>query len=185
LPGINNNAIRRWPLFPKYIQNEFIRAFGKQALTDPSFRVIEKDWLKAFIRLRGEIYKCPGNSDAGGKSCGNVFFADPLSPSKCPECGREQVFDYYIETPKYNIPVHRRTRIYTCHTDADSDDFETLEGELVVNKETGKPELKNRSKKSWLVIGPDEKQVSRGPGKTFPLEKGVRIVFGAVVANVK
>jgi serine/threonine protein kinase len=181
LSGINNNAIKRWPLFPKYIQNEFVRAFGKEALVDPSYRVIEKDWLKIFTRLRSEVYKCPGQN----KPCGNVFFADPVNPSQCPECGREQIFDSYIEIQKYTIPIHRRTRLYSCHTDADSDDFETIEGGAVMNEEAGVLELKNKSKKSWLVISPQGKQISRGPGKTVPLEKGTQIVFGTVIAGIK
>ncbi|MDR1895017.1 MAG: serine/threonine-protein kinase [Spirochaetales bacterium] len=184
LPGINNNALKRWPLFPKYIQDEFIRAFSKEALSDGSCRVIERDWLKAFIRLRGEIYKCPG-TDKGGAPCGNVFFADPLGAVKCPQCGREQVFDSYIETPKYKIPLHRRTRLYACHTEGDSDDFETLTGEAVKDEQTGAPLLKNRSKKSWLAITPGGKQVSKGPGKTVALEKGAQIIFGALTARIK
>jgi serine/threonine protein kinase len=175
VPGINNNAIIRWPLYPGYVRDKFTEAFSKTALTDPSFRVIERDWLKTFIRLRGEVFKCP---------CGEVFFADPVNPTKCPACGEEHTFDRYISTPRYNIPLHQRTKLYACHTEGDSDDFSTVTAEAVINPDTGLPELKNRSKKTWLVLGSTGKQVSRGPGKTASLDKGTTIVFGSITAQI-
>jgi DNA-binding helix-hairpin-helix protein with protein kinase domain len=175
VPGINNNAIKRWPLFPKYIRDKFIEAFSKKALNDPGFRVIEKEWLKIFIRLRNEIYKC---------DCGEVFFADPVDITKCPACGKEHSFETRIETPKYTLALHRRTKLYACHTEEDNDDFETVSAETIKNEETGIYELKNRSKKTWLVIMNNGKQVSKGAGKSAALEKGMSIVFGSVTAKI-
>ncbi|AEF86141.1 conserved hypothetical protein [Treponema primitia ZAS-2] len=175
LPEINNNAIKRWPLYPAYIREKFCEAFSKKALGDPSFRVIEKDWLKVFIRLRSEIYKCD--------ICGNVFFADPVKSTYCPDCRTEHLFQRHIELPKWDIAVHKRTRLYACHTELDSDDFKTLTAEITVN-ESGGFELKNLSKKTWLVIDAKGKQVSRGMNKTVPMEKGTQIVFGNVTAAI-
>ncbi|GHT59997.1 hypothetical protein FACS1894109_16950 [Spirochaetia bacterium] len=175
VPGINNNAIVRWPLYPSYVRDKFIEAFSKTAFTDPSYRVIEKEWLRTFIRLRGEIYKC---------DCGEVFFADPVNPLTCPQCGKEHTFAGYISTGKYNLAIHRRTKLYDCHTDADSDDYGALSAEVVFNEQTGALELKNRSKKSWLVMDSTGKQFSRGPGKAAPLSQGTRIVFGNITAVV-
>jgi serine/threonine protein kinase len=173
IEGINNNAIRRWPLLPKYVRDKFIAAFSKEALFDPALRIIEKDWLKTFIRMRGEIYKC---------DCGEIFFADATAASLCPACGKEHSFDMRIETPKYILALHRRTRLYACHTE-DGDDFETLTGEVVKN-EAGMYELKNCSKKAWLVINSKGKQTSKGSGKTVPLEKGISIIFGTITAKI-
>jgi DNA-binding helix-hairpin-helix protein with protein kinase domain len=175
VPGINNNAINRWPLYPAYIREKFCEAFSKQALSDPSFRVIEKDWLKLFIRMRGEIYKC--------SSCGNIFFADPVKSSYCPDCRTEHFFERRIEFPRWNIAVHKRMKLFACHTDANSDDFKTLTAEIVQN-ESGALELKNRGKKAWLAINALGKQVSKGAGKTVPIEKGTQIVFGNVTGII-
>jgi DNA-binding helix-hairpin-helix protein with protein kinase domain len=174
VPGINNNAIVRWPLYPSYVREKFINAFSNNALQDPSFRIIEKEWLKTFIRLRSEIFKC---------SCGEVFFADPVTSSKCPACQKEQVFNSYICTPKYNIAIHQRTKLYACHTEGESDDFSALSAETILNPD-GILELKNRSKKTWLVLDRSGKQQSRGPGKTISLDKGSTIIFGSVTAQV-
>jgi hypothetical protein len=89
-----------------------------------------------------------------------------------------------IEIGKQKFSVHRRTRLYACNTDNESDDFFTVSASTLVNGETGAMEIKNCSKKTWLVIGRDGKQRSKTPGKTTPLEKGVSIVFGNTTAKV-
>jgi hypothetical protein len=133
------------------------------------------DWLKMFDRLRSEIYKC---------DCGEVYFSDADGDTPCPACGKHAVFDMRLEIGKQRFAVHRRTRFYNCHTDSDSGDFLGKSAEVVLNKDTGGAELKNLSKKTWLVIGTDGKQKSKTSGKTVPLEKGVSIVFGNTTAKV-
>jgi DNA-binding helix-hairpin-helix protein with protein kinase domain len=166
--GINNNALRRWPQYPEHIRQKFVQAFGKEAIEDPSFRVIEKDWLRAFIRLRGEVYKC---------GCGEVFFADAVNPTKCPVCGKEHRFDRYLKTARYHVALHQRTKLYACHTEADSDDWATLTGEMVKG-EAGALELRNVSKKTWYVTDGGGNQVAKGPGESFAVENGMTVDFG-------
>jgi serine/threonine protein kinase len=175
VPGINNNAIKRWPAYPLYIQEKFIAAFSKQALTDPSYRIIEKDWLRQFIRLRGEIYKCDG--------CDEIFFADAIQPTLCPKCRKSKLFALYLKTPQYNVPIHQKTRLYNCHTETDSDDFLTRTGEVSLNKESGGFELKNISAKSWYITN-GSMQRTLGPNEVIPLHKGMSIDFGGCTAEI-
>ena len=170
VPGINNNAIKRWPLYPSYVREKFTESFSQEAIKDPSKRIIEKDWLKMFIRLRSEIYKC--------KNCGEIFFTDPVDETPCPFCQNVQKHDMHIVLPKMNIALHERTKLYDFHIDTDSDDFRTLSAEVVPNETTGAWELKNKSKKTWLVINNNGKQLSKSAGKTVPLEAGTQIIFG-------
>jgi hypothetical protein len=90
-------------------------------MSDPNKRVIDQEWLRLFIRMRGGIYKC---------QCGNVYFADPASPNPCPACKKTNDFPFYIKTYRYNVPIHQRTKLYACHTEKDSDDFATLAAEI-------------------------------------------------------
>jgi len=175
VPGINNNVIKRWPLYPSYIREKFTEAFSRSALTDPSKRVIEKDWLKVFIRLRTEIYKC--------KNCGEIIFADPVNTAPCPFCAYEHHFDHYLVLPKLNVALHERAKLFECHIDAYSDDFSTVVAEIVQN-ENGS-ELKNCSKKTWLMISADGKQTSKASGKSVPLEAGSQIIFGNTKGDVQ
>jgi len=177
VPGINNNAINRWPLYPSYIREKFSEAFSQAALKDPSKRVIEKEWLKIFIRLRSEIYKC-------GK-CGNIFFADPVNETPCPSCRNIQRFERHIALPRMNVAVHERAKLFECHIDPDSDDFKTIAAETVINEASGDLELKNKSKKTWLIINKGGKQISKNSGKTVPIEAGTQIIFGRAKGEIK
>jgi len=171
--GLHKGAITRWPFFPVYLQEGFIRAFSKDALEDPAKRIIEQDWLRIFIRMRAEIYKCP---------CGEVYFADPVDPNPCPACKKINAFPFYIKTPRYNLPVHQRTKLYTCHTQKDSDDFETLTGEVSVKGSDF--ELKNLSDKNWMVTDGGS-TVSITPNAVLMPKKGMVINFGNGNAEIK
>lgn len=177
VPGINNNAIKRWPIFPKYVRDKFTEAFSQDALKDPAKRIIEKEWLKIFIRLKSEIYKC--------KKCGEIFFADAVNETPCPFCQNIQKFDKYIALPKMNIALHERTKLFECQINDDSDDFRTVTAETIINETTANMELKNKSKRTWLFVNNIGKQTSKTSGKTVPLEAGTQIIFGITKGEIK
>jgi DNA-binding helix-hairpin-helix protein with protein kinase domain len=172
---IHTGAISCWPLLPAYLREEFIKAFSKDVLRDPNKRIIEQEWLRLFIRMRGEIYKCP---------CGEVYFADPAAPNPCPQCGKTNSFPFYIKAGKYNLPVHRRTKLYECHTLTDSDNYETVTAEACF--ESGAILLKNVSDKTWMTGGGSggEEITSVAPGAAVALKKGMNINFGGGAGEV-
>jgi serine/threonine protein kinase len=169
--GLHKGAITRWPFLPGYAQDKFIKAFSKDLLTNPANRFIEQEWLRLFIRMRSEIYKC---------ACGEIYFADPVNPNPCPGCKKQNAFPMYIKTYRYNLPLHQRTKLYACHTDKDSDDFETLAGEVSVK---GGFELKNASDKNWQVTD-GESSFPVAPNAFFALKKGMVINFGQASAEI-
>jgi DNA-binding helix-hairpin-helix protein with protein kinase domain len=171
--GLHKGAITRWPFLPVYLQNLFKQAFSKDVLHNPANRIIEQEWLRLFIQMRSEIYKC---------SCNTVYFADPINPNPCPSCKKENVFPLYIKTHRYNLPLHQRTKLYSCHTKKDSDDFETLNGEVSVKENDF--ELKNVSGKSWIVTD-GENTSSVAPNEVVILKKGMIINFGEGNAEIK
>jgi len=166
--GIHIGAIKRWPLLPPYLQEIFTRAFSKEALFDPMQRLLKQDWLRLFIRMRSEIFKCP--------SCSGVYFADPVNPNPCSGCQTKNIFPFYIKTYRYNLAVHQRTKLYTCHMEKDSDDFEILTGEVSVKD--GSFEMKNLTDRSWSVADGDAVS-SVASGAAFVLKKGLQIGFGS------
>jgi DNA-binding helix-hairpin-helix protein with protein kinase domain len=169
--GLHKGAISRWPFLPGYVQDEFIKAFSKDVLMDPANRIIEQKWLRLFIRMRSEIYKC---------ACGEIYFADPVNPNPCPGCKKANAFPMHIKTYRYNLPLHQRTKLYACHTDKDSDDFETLAGEVSAK---GDCELKNVSDKNWQVTD-GESSFPVAPNASFALKKGMVINFGQANAEI-
>jgi len=170
--GIHIGAITQWPLLPVYLQEEFKKAFSKDLLANPGNRILDQEWLRLFIRMRAEIYKCP---------CGEVYFADPVNPNPCPGCKKQNAFPFYIKTYRYNVPVHQRTMLYTCHTEKDSDDFKNITGE--VSAKGNEYELKNVSDKNWTVTdGDNTSSVARSA--SFILKKGMVINFGQASAEI-
>jgi serine/threonine protein kinase len=174
VPGLHRGAIAKWPYLPVYLQGEFIKAFSREImLTDPSKRIMELDWLHIFIRMKGEIYKCP---------CGEVYFADPVTPNACPECGKRAAFSGYIKAGRYYLPLHQRTRLYACHTEKDSEDFETITAQA--DEKGGVYELKNASQKKWTAAEKGSTKTIEN-GETVILEKGLTLNFpGGQTAEV-
>jgi serine/threonine protein kinase len=166
--GMHTGSINRWPFLPVYAQDMFKKAFSKELINDPNGRIIEQEWLRMFIRMRSEIFKCP--------SCGDVYFADPVSSSPCPSCSKKYVFPMYIKTPRYNVPVHQKTKLYACHIEKSSDDFETLAAEVSLSGSDYN--LKNMTKLT-LDIDDAGKAVTVAPGASITLKKGMKINFGA------
>jgi DNA-binding helix-hairpin-helix protein with protein kinase domain len=170
--SLHKGAITRWPFLPSYLQEKFIKAFSKDVLLNPANRIIEQEWLRIFIRMRSEIYKC---------SCGEVYFAEPANPNACPGCKKQNKFPMYIKTYRYNIPVHQRTKLYACHTEKDSDDFEILAGEISINGNDFR--LKNVSSKNWAITD-ESNSFSVEPGVVISLKKGMAINFGQASAEI-
>jgi len=171
--GIHKGAINNWPFLPVYLQETFIKAFSKEVMKDPNKRISEQEWLRLFIRMRGEIDKC---------ACGEIYFADPISQNLCPECKKnKKTYPMYIKTQRYNVSVHPRTKLFACHTEKSSDDFETQTGEVTA---TGSDfMMKNISKETWYVTDAGA-QTPVAPGSSFKLKKSTTINIGAVSVEV-
>jgi hypothetical protein len=172
VPSIHKGAISRWPFLPEYLKEAFIKAFSKEVMEDPQKRLIEQEWLRIFIRMRAEVYKC---------SCGEIYFADPVNPNQCPGCKKKNVFPMYIKTQRYNVPVHQKTKLFACHTEKGSDDYEALKAEASASGSDFM--LKNVSKDTWYVTDAGA-QTPVAPGSSAKLKKGITINFDAVKVEV-
>jgi serine/threonine protein kinase len=170
--GLHKGAILRYPLLPNYLREKFERAFSKEVMLNPSHRIIEQEWLRTFIRMRGEVYKCV---------CGEVYFADPIAQNGCPRCKKKADFFGYIKTARYNLPIRQNTKLYACHSHKDSDDYQTLIGQI--NREGVSYKLKNLSDASWTVLENGE-TTTIAPSDIFALKKGAVINFGDSSAEI-
>jgi serine/threonine protein kinase len=173
IAGLHRGAFGRYPFLPKYLQEIFAKSFSKDALHNGDHRIIEQEWLRVFIRMRGEVYKC---------ACAEVYFADPVDPNHCPKCGQKAHIFGYLKTARYALPIHQKTRLYACHTQKDSDDFQTLTAQIL---ETGGGfRLKNLSNRQWSA---EENGIKTGiaPNADLVLKKGMTIDFGGYVAAME
>jgi DNA-binding helix-hairpin-helix protein with protein kinase domain len=168
VPGLHKGALTRYPLLPAYLKEKFEKAFSKEVLHDPSRRIIEREWLHTFIRMRGEVYKC---------ACGEVYFCDPVGLNPCPTCGKTASLWGYIKTPRYNLPIHQRTRLYECHAHKDNDEYDKQIGAML--REDAGWALKNQSDKAWRIGNK-----TLYSNETIALVKNMTIDFGASSALI-
>lgn len=171
--GVHVNEIRLWDCYPRFIKEEFQKAFSKQCMTKAGAddRVMEKEWQEVFVRLRDATVRCPG--------CLNETFIDMDQPScKCIVCGRELHRPPVLKVRKYNVALAPGRKIYACHV-MDSEDFRDIKGEAVMSK--GTPPvlgLRNLSESAWELTLPDGSVRTCGDGQAVRLVRGLKIKFG-------
>ena len=114
-----------WNCMPKYLKDEFVRAFSQEALKDPNRRLRELDWVKVLTRFRSDIVRC---------SCGNEVFVQNATTTKCDKCGKPVVINHSIKLPQYTMTAVKGSRIYRCQLGmCNADDALTPVG-LIVTK---------------------------------------------------
>ena len=60
MPGLQDNPLAYWPLYPQFVRDLFTRAFT-DGLTDPiNGRVRESEWRSALLQLADSIMYCGG-----------------------------------------------------------------------------------------------------------------------------
>ena len=177
--GIHDNVIKFWRIYPDYIKDAFIRSFTAGIL-EPSKRIIENEWQKLFIRLRSEIIQC----SCGRTNFCSMFERPDIKTFKCPKCG--SLFGTLkFSNRNYRTPLYLGSVFYACEIDPDSEDFQTVAGELVENRlKPGVLGFKNTSDKTWRAKMPDGDFYDIAPGKGFPVWQGQQIDFGEVTATL-
>ncbi len=181
--GIHDNVIKFWKIYPPYVREAFIHSFTV-GITDPNKRIIENEWQKLFIRLRSEIVSC---------TCGRTNFTTMFRKSDenpnffmCPRCGN-YIASLKFSNRDYRVPLYLGYKFYACETVKNSDDFETVTGEVVENKlRPGMMGIKNSSGKPWRVKMPDGNFYAAPSGKGFPLWEKLEIDFGdGITASIE
>jgi serine/threonine protein kinase len=169
IQGIHNSAIAKWPQYPQYIRDAFIKAFGSEQLRGQKPRLMEKEWLETFIRLRSEIIQC---------GCGREHFVDPTERVSC-KCGKQINVPAYLKFKKLNVPLYPAVNLYACHTISDSEDFKTVTAEVIVSKNNpGSIGVRNLSDITWYVAGADGKSIPKGKDEVVKIASGLTIDFG-------
>lgn len=177
--GIHDNVIKFWRIYPDYIKEAFIKSFTV-GISEPNKRIIENEWQKLFIRLRSEIIQC----GCGRTNFTSMFTMPNPNTFKCPKCGMEFT-TMRFSNREYLMPLYVGCMFFECEIDPNSEDFQTVAGELVENKlKPGVLGIKNTSNRDWRAKMPDGQFHVITPGKGFPVWKGLVIDFGEVTAEI-
>lgn len=162
---LNTNTLRFWNIYPEYIRELFIRSFGKESVKPPYERVIEKNWLDAFVKLRSETVPCP--------HCGKETFISNGYTMGCMYCGEKLTCTGSLKFRRFELPVFGGVKLYEGQVDDSDGDMHKIIGEIVRNKkDPGKLALRNLSDTVWKVTLPDNSSRTVDNGGVMPLIKG-------------
>lgn len=177
--GVHVNEIRLWKLYPDFVRKAFEKAFSAELLTgaDTEHRIIEKEWLEIFTALRDITVK---------HSCGSDTFYNADSENcVCINCGQEIAKPMILNVPKHKVVLAKGTRLYTCHTDGNSENDEITAEVVASINDSAVLGLKNCGENEWTAQLPNGVTRTFTKGQTVKLGKGIKIDFGKVKAEIE
>lgn len=171
IAGTDKNLKLFWNIYPSYVREAFIRAFSTDVMLKKKPRIIEKEWLNIFFRLRAETNKCPfGNHE--------MFFDVEKASSTCIECGKNVNKPMVLKLTKFNLPITVGLKVYLWHIDDSRDDIDTVVAEVIQNpKDNTLIGFKNVSNLTWKINLPDGTQRPLPPGNVVPVKDKFVIDF--------
>jgi eukaryotic-like serine/threonine-protein kinase len=182
VPGIHDNAIVFWRLYPQFIRDLFTRAFT-DGLHDPvNGRVRESEWRAAMARLRDQIIYC--------RQCGAENFYDISAlrqgtragmADRCWSCDRDLTLPPRIRIGDAIVMLNHDTCLYPHHVDEDHlYDFSQPVAEIAQHPRA--PQiwgLRNTGSEKWTATTDGGKTfVDVPPGRSVTLAANVKINFG-------
>jgi len=179
-PGIHENAIIFWRIYPKYLKDLFIRAFTK-GLNDPNNgRVREIEWRDGLILLRDSIIYC-NNCDA--ENFGDITNIN--NEKKCWQCQNSLEYPTILQFSSSNfIFLNSKSNIFQHHLDH-SFKFDKVIGTMNKHPSKNLWGIKNESSRNWTVQKSDNTQVKIEPNQTVSLKNDLKIDFGEIWGEIK
>jgi hypothetical protein len=185
VPGIHDNAIVYWQLYPGFLQQLFTQSFTI-GLYDPQHgRVVDSQWQRAMVRLRDSIFHC-GQCGAENFYDGERIRAAGGDPGSCWACARRLTLPPRIRIGRDVILLNRDTPLYPHHVDAARLwDFSAPVARVVPHQtDPAACLLENLTDAKWTYAPPGESMVDVLPGRRAPLARGAKILFGAQVGEI-
>lgn len=161
--GVHNNVIRRWPIFPQILREEFEKAFSKEAIKNPRKRTLEEQWEKVISAARCQLIECPHCHE-------ETFVENEGRNKKCMNCSR--VFNtsnalQFSDTRQ--VSLTKGTKIFVDRDN--TPDIEVFEKEQSLW-------LKNLTEVSWQCTTTSGKIKMVVPLDSLPVKTGIKISFG-------
>ena len=178
VPGIHPNPIKLWPRYPKFLQEAFIKSFC-EGMKNPNQRLPENEWQKLLIRFRGTLLKCPHCSD---EICLALV---PRGDTLKFGCGSSYSYPFALEDGKHKTPLFPGSKLYACHTSKNIDDYTTVTGEVIMNKNN--PSLwgiKNLSNNIWTFTTETGETKKIEKNSIIPIKNDLEINFDGITGKV-
>ena len=179
-PAVHRNVTKLWNVYPPFVKKMFIRAFDKNLMrsngTGRGDRIMEKEWLKMFQKLRQSIVTCP--------KCGEeTFFNMKKENYKCVNCNVNISRPTVLIIRDEIIPLQLGQKLYSWEIDADKElNIDTVnEAWAQVIENPNKPGvfgLKNISDNTWYRHTPGGKEFVCAPNGQVTIIRTNTIKFG-------
>jgi eukaryotic-like serine/threonine-protein kinase len=186
VPGVHDNAIAYWPIYPKFLRDLFTKAFTDGILDPLNGRVRETVWRSKMVKLRDSIIYC------SSVSCGaeNFYDADALKAGKTPRCwacNSEIRLPFRMRIGDSIVMLNRDTQLYPHHIDDGKKyDFSHPVAKVVQHpKDPNIWGLQNLSDKKWSITKPNGDLLEVEVGQRISLATGLRIYFGTTQGEIR
>ena len=172
---LQENAIKLWPRYPKYVQDAFIETFSKESLLSANGRLLEQAWLHVLMKLKSSIVKCP--------ACKEELFLDYKTESKCPDCKTVVTPSGYFKFNRLRlnieiaVPIFEGAKLYEYHMGENAEDYQTVAAEVLAKP--GMFGLKNLSGHRWTIMDEEGNSIKKNPGDVVVLGGNIKIDFGS------
>lgn len=186
VPGMHDNAIIFWPIYPKFLRDLFTKTFTEGIKDSKNGRVRESQWRSAMSDLRDAIFYC---------SCGAENFFDEKyvregKKQHCWSCNKDLTYPPRIEigknVDKKTVMLNFDTKLYPHHVSNLIYDFS--KPVAIMNQHPRNPNiwgLKNIGSEKWIMTSRDGKINDIEPGRSVPISVGVKINFGSIEGEIK
>lgn len=186
VPGIHDNALAFWRIYPQFLRDIFTRAFTVGLKNPTNGRVRESEWRGEMIRLRDAIFYCA--------NCSMENFYDSIAlkanggnPGLCWACAAALKLPPRIRIGKSVVMLNYNTELFPHHID-DGKMFDFSAPVAAVAQHPANPNLwglKNTSQNKWVITSADGAVKDVEPGKSVSLTVGTKIQFGKIVGEIR
>lgn len=185
VPGIHDNALAFWRIYPHFLRDIFTRAFT-DGLLDPMARVRESEWRAAMVALRDSVIYC------AHCSLENFYDAVKLkanggNPGLCWSCAVQLQLPPRIRIGKNVVMLNYDTKLFPHHINgARLYDFTRPIAEVARHPANESVwGLKNLSNEKWVSTTAEGRVSDVGPERSVTLSAGTKIQFGDSVGEIR
>jgi DNA-binding helix-hairpin-helix protein with protein kinase domain len=182
--GRHDNMLAFWPIYPRFFQKHFQRAFG-EGIKDPGSRVKESEWRAALVQLRDSLVYC---SHCRAENFWSEEYEEKnrQSPS-CWACKKALIPPMALALEKQRVMLNYDTRLFSHHLDM-SRIYDFSQPVAEVSQHPTNPNiwgLKNLGSNPWKVTLADGHAAEVAVGRSVTLSPGNRINFGNIEGEIQ
>jgi DNA-binding helix-hairpin-helix protein with protein kinase domain len=177
VPEPGDPMLTWWPIYPGFIREMFVRAFGS-GLKDASLsgRIMEGEWRRALIRLGDCVSAC---------SCSAAVFWDPGDPGmRCWKCKSVPPAPALLEVAGHTVVLSEGSVLTNGHLSRGND---FITPAATVERHPRRPQdlvLRNLGDSAWTVRPAGEEAKTVGPGQRLGV-RPMSIGFGPVRGSIR